>query len=347
MFGMYRSILALMVVASHLGGIPYTGTYAVFGFYILSGYLMTLIMQVNYGYTKTGLVKYGINRFLRIYPIYWTSISFSAVLILALGEEYTSHYHETMYLPQNVIDVCKNIFLFFPSHDKPRLTPPAWALTVEIFYYILIGLGISKDRKVVLYWLGLSMFYHILALALKANWDHRYFSIPAASLPFATGALIYHYKQNLLKCLNQIIVTANPYMPFLIFLSILINCYVGYISGKSHTLFFYTNYLLCTIMVVILSERKALPLVSKKLDNWLGDFSYPTYLFHYQAGLLVVAIMDKTGFPHIRPDISIMLTSIPLILVFSWFITIAIERPIELIRNLIKKSVATSKFIGS
>jgi len=57
MFGTYRIFLALMVVALHLGGIPKIGAYAVFGFYCLSGYLMTLIMQTNYGYTATGVTK--------------------------------------------------------------------------------------------------------------------------------------------------------------------------------------------------------------------------------------------------------------------------------------------------
>lgn len=45
MFGSFRTLLALGVVISHLGSAPYMGTYAVFGFYALSGYLMTLIMH--------------------------------------------------------------------------------------------------------------------------------------------------------------------------------------------------------------------------------------------------------------------------------------------------------------
>ncbi len=78
MFGTYRTFLALMVVALHLGGLS-MGGYAVFGFYVLSGYLMTLIMQNNYGYSALGFYKYALNRFLRIYPIYWVSIVFSAI----------------------------------------------------------------------------------------------------------------------------------------------------------------------------------------------------------------------------------------------------------------------------
>lgn len=73
MFGTYRTLLAVMVIFLHLGGMPVIGGYAVFGFYILSGYLMTLIMHKNYGYTRDGVARYAINRFLRIYPIYWVS----------------------------------------------------------------------------------------------------------------------------------------------------------------------------------------------------------------------------------------------------------------------------------
>ena len=61
MFGTYRTLLAVMVVFLHIGGVPVLGGYAVFGFYILSGYLMTFIMQNNYGYDRSGLAKYALN----------------------------------------------------------------------------------------------------------------------------------------------------------------------------------------------------------------------------------------------------------------------------------------------
>lgn len=41
MFGVYRTALALLVVAGHLGPLEHVGPYAVFAFYVLSGYLMT------------------------------------------------------------------------------------------------------------------------------------------------------------------------------------------------------------------------------------------------------------------------------------------------------------------
>ena len=99
MFGTFRAILALMVVALHLGGIPALGNYAVFAFYCLSGYLMTLILQRNYGYTLAGFSKYIFNRFLKIYPVYWVSILFTLALVVMTTYDVTRDFHRAIYLP--------------------------------------------------------------------------------------------------------------------------------------------------------------------------------------------------------------------------------------------------------
>ena len=214
MFGTYRSFLALMVVALHLGGIPQIGAYAVFGFYCLSGYLMTLIMQNTYGYTILGIATYGINRFLRIYPIYWVSILISSALIWLLGSDFSASYKSSMYLPENFLELFKNIVLFFPLRESPRLTPPAWALTVEIFYYILISLGFSRNKHITIIWFAFSVLYHIFALILDLGWQRRYFTITAASLPFSTGALLFHYRQKYDHYLDKITGNTYRYFPF-------------------------------------------------------------------------------------------------------------------------------------
>jgi len=336
MFGTYRTFLALMVVALHLGGIPAIGAYAVFGFYTLSGYLMTLIMQTNYGYTLSGITKYAINRFLRIYPIYWVSLIFSVSLIFFVGEEFSLKYHPAIYFPNNFGDILKNIFIFFPFREPPRLTPPSWALTIEIFYYILIALGLSKNKKIVAVWASVSLIYHTVIVFLGLDWDYRYFTIPAASLPFATGACIYHYKYEIQSFLSHLRVIGK-YLPIIILVLILFNWYVGYILRDLKGLFFYSNFFFCAFMVIALSERKSLPFISRKFDKWMGDFSYPIYLFHYQVGLSVIALVSLYGVEMKSPSLLLMIFSIPVIFLVSWLTTVAIERPIELIRIKIKK----------
>ena len=72
MFGLLRTTFALMVMIYHLFFVGFLslGTYPVFGFYIISGYLMTVIMHNNYGYTWVGRYSFAVNRFLRLYPQY-------------------------------------------------------------------------------------------------------------------------------------------------------------------------------------------------------------------------------------------------------------------------------------
>lgn len=90
MFGTYRLILAFMVVFLHLAGWPGFGEYAVFTFFCLSGYLMTFIMQQNYGYSSQGVKKYVVARALRIYPLYFAACLLSILTLLVLGEKATS-----------------------------------------------------------------------------------------------------------------------------------------------------------------------------------------------------------------------------------------------------------------
>ena len=102
MFGAYRTLLALFVVFFHIGHLPYLGSYAVFGFYVLSGYLMTLVMHTNYGYTLVGMTKYAVNRVLRIYPIYWLACLLSIFAIYLLGSGYAFKFHQALVIPRDV-----------------------------------------------------------------------------------------------------------------------------------------------------------------------------------------------------------------------------------------------------
>jgi len=335
MFGTYRTLLALMVVAQHIGGIPSIGSYAVFGFYILSGYLMTFIMHRNYGYTANGLYKYAINRFLRIYPIYWISILITLCIIFYVGEEYSRNYHPMLILPENYYDILRNIFIFFPDQAPPRLTPPAWALTVELFFYILIGLGISKDKKAVNIWFALSLLYHLTRIIFFPELD-RYYGIFAASLAFSTGALIYHYKNQFIHYFYRIKYIKFELFPILIFSAFLINWYIGYKTHTGSNFTFYCSYFLCSLLVLVLSQQKKLYFISKKFDNIMGDFSYPIYLIHYQIGLLVILLLNLFDYSYSRPDIELMLITIPFIFLFALLIIVTIEKPIELIRHKIK-----------
>ena len=56
MFGAFRYLLALLVVLIHVwpGFMLWTGVYAVFAFFALSGYLMALVLDRSYDATRAG-----------------------------------------------------------------------------------------------------------------------------------------------------------------------------------------------------------------------------------------------------------------------------------------------------
>lgn len=336
MFGAYRTFLALLVVVMHIGGIPSLGVYAVFGFYCLSGYLMTFIMQENYGYTVSGVLRYGINRILRIYPVYWISIIFSFLLLVLLGHSYVTDYHDSMFMPSGLRQVFSNLAIFFPLRENPRLTPPAWALTVEIFFYILIALGISRKKSVTLVWLTLSILFHVIALLPQNNWG-RYFSPMAASLPFSSGALIYHFRSDIVRFVDKISPKSNILAPLILVFLFFLNWSIGIITGRENDIFFYSNHLICVAMVAVLHVPSQSPPLNKRLDKFLGDLSYPIYLFHYQVGLVVMALCSVAGYNVQRPSIPLMLLTIPLVILVSWLVNVFIERPIESIRKKVKE----------
>jgi len=336
MFGTYRTLLALMVVSLHLGGVSELGGYAVFGFYILSGYLMTFIMQNNYGYGRTGLAKYALNRVLRIYPIYWLSCVISMILIIYYGQDVTSVFHPAISMPSDFSSIMRNLFLYFPGRETPRLTPPSWALTVEICYYICIGLGASRSRRLTSYWFVASIVYTAYVNIATLGWEYKYFSILAASLPFSTGALVFHYREELKRISGKFASGVNA--PLFICALIGVNWWAGLLLDTLKGVSFYINYVLCAFMIIVLFDRKKLPFISRKVDKIMGDFSYPVYLIHFQVGLVIMMLLNQIGFDIKSPDLSLFYFSLPAIFLVAWVMTVSVERPIELIRSRVKSN---------
>jgi peptidoglycan/LPS O-acetylase OafA/YrhL len=340
MFGTYRTLLAFGVVAMHLGGTRMMGNFSVFGFYILSGYLMTLITQETYGFSVSGSSRYALNRVLRIYPTYWAAVCLSLLLIMVLGEEMSLKYHDAISLPTDFLQTLKNTFLIFAHDDRPRLVPPAWALTVELFFYACIGLGLSRTRLTSCIWLVCSILYHVVALVMEFRWGLRYFPVYAASLPFATGAVIYHYRDflgSLVKLRNP---TMDSLIPLSVFITVIINWYTGVSLGQAKFLFFYSNLVLCALMVLVLVSRPLLPGIPRSFDKWAGDLSYPVYLIHLQAGMIVFAALGYAGLDYGRMNIRILLIGIPLALIMAWVLTVAVEKPTDKLRAIIKRANA-------
>ncbi|BEU02617.1 acyltransferase [Agarivorans sp. OAG1] len=345
MFGTVRTLWALMVVFGHLFWLSDFGRFAVFGFYILSGYLMTYVMQQRYGYQASGKKRFALNRFLRLYPGYWFSCLLSLLLLLAFNRYFPLAGFSTIAIPSNAASLLGNFTMVYPSwlpHSiTPRLSPAAWALTVEIFFYCAICLGISKTLQRSLIWLALSVLYVVASYIGDLYWHARYFSIPAGSLPFSIGAVIYFVVQQNKVPISWQVILKKPALILLVMVTISgftawqINQGLHLITAE---ILFYTNMLISAMLVLSLALGHSLHnKISAGFDKFIGDFSYPIYLLHYQASIIASLLLlgEASKFKQHFSSAALLLVGL-IVVVLSLLVIKCIDLPVERLRKSIR-----------
>ncbi len=291
MFGLLRTILAINVVAYHLLKVPAIGPYAVYSFFILSGFLMTMVMQKTYGYTFLGFKSYASNRFLRLFPIYWLLMFITLLIIYFTGNNIAQEFHYSLRIPVTWQEYLANILMVFPElmEYPTRVLPATWALTIELFFYLLIGLGISKNRKITLLWFISSISYMAFIMYSTKAIAYDYGSLLTASFPFSLGAFIYHYKKSLYYLLEKYIPLKVSLSLFVLnlALSVFLPTFESdYFNWKVGFIFESLNITLTACLILQLESIKT----NKKWKAWdkkIGDYSYPIYIFHWSAAFVV------------------------------------------------------------
>lgn len=344
MFGTYRTILALAVVAHHLLSVPAIGQYAVHGFFILSGYLMTLIMHRSYGYSVKGFGSFVFNRFLRLYPAYWIITILSIGVILFLGESEARSYHSAIYLPKDLVGWLQNASLvylnWYPMQAFPRFSPPTWALTLELAFYLIIALGASKSKRSTIVWFVISVIFTACTHLYEQGAAYRYLFLGAASLPFSVGALVFHFREKIEQKARKFSNARSLYM--LLGMFVLNGLVAGGLKYFQYPEFlqsicFYLNLAINLVVIAILLTKPSLP-VSAAIDKRIGDYSYPLYLFHWQAGMLVSFLIYQQ--PERGPSVNgavCFLGSLGLCALVSYLIIRFVDEPIESYRATVRQ----------
>ena len=312
-FGAWRLFLALLVGFSHLWASMLHGpaAYSVFGFFVLSGYLMTHVLQTKYGFSGGGLVAYARNRFLRIFPGFWVACGIGALVLYWLADAGIDarKLNPSFGLPRDASEWGFIITLLpsFPRWNAP--VPVANALSIEVGYYILIPL-LAQHRTTA--WFALVFGALVVAnfgLTPTAFAERYAFFLPAAPA-FALGSLTCHYRHAL-----QIMA-----MPRISVLAWIAHWGVFFLdSSWPWTYGLYVSMLLSAWVVLSLAERKV-----SSADAVLGELSYPFYLLHATAGACFLGLFDYD-----RP-LPYAILSIVLALCASWLMVIALDRPLTL-----------------
>ena len=216
--GTIRVLLAFAVIFSHTGShVLVGGEAALQCFYLISGFLISYILQNTAAYGD--LRNFYLNRFLRIYPMYWAVALLTVMFYLlafALGIDHKLQTLLSLPLSAQVTLMTTNIVLFgqdvimflglrenglaffLDYHaSSPQLwtfllVPQAWSLSVELTFYLCAPF-ILKNRNLLYTCLALSLIARGAAMVsgfgLADPWSYRFF--PFELSLFLFGALAH------------------------------------------------------------------------------------------------------------------------------------------------------------
>jgi peptidoglycan/LPS O-acetylase OafA/YrhL len=336
MFGIFRYCLATIVVIGHLWPslVPGMGSYAVFGFYILSGYLMTLVLSDVYGFSKDGTLKFIINRLLRIFPPYLFIFFISIIIYFSIKPIPEQFYF--FKLPLTFEDWLRNILLFDIKSGgniaTPMLVGVAWTLYVELVFYFLMAIILVRNKTIALIWFFFSLVITTYMVIDGYDIVARYYSVIAGSLPFSTGAMIYFYRSKLIIKPQKLLQTVGILFLVNIFLTRVFD--IGYLEVPG----LYISYALSALLIVgcININAQNLPIFVKRIDKLLGDISYNVYLCHWPVAIFISSFFFAGSLQRSSP---LFFISIFFINTFSLLVFYLIEKKINIARNIIKKNI--------
>jgi peptidoglycan/LPS O-acetylase OafA/YrhL len=341
MLGSLRFVLAIFVVLAHLGGMAgnvqffmHWGAFAVFGFYLVSGYLMTRVLHETYSF-RFG--AFALNRFLRLFPIYYLVAIISAVAIFLLPS--AGDFHAAWKVKLRVVDILGNGLIFpFEFYDASfRLLPATWSIAVELVNYFLLWLIVGRSLKMAAGTALLALAYHVASGYLGMSWASRYFPSYAAILPFTLGACVYFWSGSIARLPGYAIGAASS-ITALIWIANIIIC--GMVSGLGklyYEYFFYLNFV-SLLVLVALATHSSVGSWFPGIGKMLGDLAYPIFLVHWIVGF-GVSLLLPIGAPH---GLHLFVLSLPPILAVSWMLAWGADRWVEPLRNRVRARVVVS-----
>ena len=222
------------------------------------------------------------------------------------------------------------------------MVPPSWALMVELFYYLLISLGVFRSARITNIILAGAISFHLYG-AFYLSYDSIYFGILPALLPFCIGAQIYNYRErfvglyqylsdNFNYIFSVFIVSIAVFLPtFFYFRNIQGNLFMAERVLKME---FYFSLIMVALLVAALSVATRSPFgFSKKLEGLLGDWSYPMYLYHMIVGMAVSYVIWGEPLRGLNyPGIVSFLISMPLLIALCHANGL-MEEPLQRIRK--------------
>jgi peptidoglycan/LPS O-acetylase OafA/YrhL len=342
--GTFRLVLALMVVASHVGGFgdsPAGGT-AVAGFFTISGFLMARTITENYSRSPG---RFYLNRVIRIGPPFVVVLLVTALTVWVsngvgpLSNPVTGGRYMPVEMPASLATLVEWNGRPFPVMSVPQvhLVPQAWSLVVEVIFYAAAPLVVAglRSRLVAIV---MAAALASLGLALLAPPTSDWMRSPATTgWMFLSGALAYRMagRTGTPSAAADLIGAAAA--------GVVVFVGLGWAGLSSHAAHLIAPF--PTIAWLLLGRWAARE--SRGLDRLMGNLAYGVFLGHFLGEMLMYWIAEWTlaatgragifGIPD-QSDTMLWTFSYVFALAVGVGIYFGIERPFEGLRRAVRRS---------
>lgn len=294
---------------------------------------MTLVLNNRYGFDRTGLKAYFINRWLRIYPTYYLIAFFTALTVLLTKSE-ISGFHAAVRMPSDLIEWIGNILIIpFILSDEIRLVPPTWSIAVELFYYAMIPFTIGRNRIAAGLGLAIGVIYTLAAISMGLDFKWRYYNVLGALAPFSMGAMLYFYRE------MQLIGNLVRYLPIIVAAFVFNAILAATIYSDPLMLPFYISLVLSFLLVASVNKIKIDSEPIRNADAMIGKMSYPMFLSHWWIGYLVKAMFHLEA----NRSLKLFLLSWIIVILFSFLVVKFVDENVESVRDRIRRGVSFAR----
>lgn len=329
-----RFVAATSVAYFHIFANPNFGSFGVDIFFVLTGFVIALVIQSN-----NNSYSFAINRIARITPLYWLLTSLLFVLITIKPELFSVSIVNSA----NIINFAKSLF-FIPYAGAFGVTPIislGWTLNYEMFFYLCvwISLLISKSHALKITFILITSAFFLFGNLLSNKVANIFFGLEII-FEFILGFVAYQlYAKKFLNFLTtKIFVVAA--IAIYVFMAV-IESYG--IIGNRFILFGLPSFALVICSVRLESIFHNSQAYITRLLVSMGDASYATYLTHWYVIVFLRKILsEKLGLFDFYSPIGIFF-SLSLALVVGQITYKLVDKPLnKLLKNLFNSKITKS-----